>query len=109
MLKSQICGLEQRIASMLAHGSILVVKAELPRSIPRGRLVSAGMLLAERPEFDRMTAGEAASMTGLPPVSQPAPEGCGTAPQGGGRAAEADHRRDPQAAHHHRECGLEKR
>ena len=68
MLEIQIHALEQRIAGILAQEEILAAKAELLRSIPGIGPVSAAMLLAEMPELGRMTAGEAASMTGLAPV-----------------------------------------
>ncbi len=68
MLEAQIRELEQRIAGILAHESILAAKAELLRSVPGIGPVSAAMLLAEMPELGRMTAAEAASMTGLAPV-----------------------------------------
>lgn len=68
MLEAQIRELEQRIAGILAQEKALAAKAELLRSIPGIGPVSAAMLLAEMPELGRMTAGEAASMTGLAPV-----------------------------------------
>jgi transposase len=68
MLEAQIRELEQRITDILAQESTLAAKAELLRSIPGIGPVSVAMLLAERPELGRMTAGEAASMTGLAPV-----------------------------------------
>ncbi len=68
MLEAQIRELEQRIAGILAQNNIVAAKAELLRSIPRIGPVSAAMLLAEMPELGRMTAREAASMTGLAPV-----------------------------------------
>lgn len=68
MLEVQIRELEQRINSILVQEEILAAKAQLLRSIPGIGPVSAAMLLAEMPELGRMTAGEAASMTGLAPV-----------------------------------------
>lgn len=68
MLEAQIRKLEQRIASILAQENTLSAKAELLRSIPGIGPVCAAMLLSEMPELGRMTAGEAASMTGLAPV-----------------------------------------
>ena len=68
MLETQIRELEQRITGILAQESTLAAKAELLRSIPGIGPVSVAMLLAEMPELGRMTAGEAASMTGLAPV-----------------------------------------
>lgn len=68
MLEAQIRELEQRIAGILAQNNIVAAKAELLRSIPGIGPVSAAMLLAEMPELGRMTAREAASMTGLAPV-----------------------------------------
>lgn len=52
------------------RNEILAAKAELLRSIPGLGPVSAAMLLAEMPELGRTTAGEAAFMTGLAPVSR---------------------------------------
>ncbi|WP_417808776.1 transposase [Thioclava sp.] len=43
-------------------------RTALLRSIPGIGPVSAAMLIAELPELGRMTAGEAAAMTGLAPV-----------------------------------------
>ncbi len=68
LLEAQIHELEQRIAGVLAQEAILTAKAELLCSIPGIGPVSAAMLLAEVPELGRMTAGEAASMTGLAPL-----------------------------------------
>ena len=68
MLEAQIRELEQRIAGILAQDTILSAKAELLRSIPEIGTVSAAMWLTEMPELGRMTAGQAASMTGLAPV-----------------------------------------
>lgn len=68
MLEAQIHELEQRIAGILVQEEILAAKAGLLRSIPGIGPVSAAMLLAEMPELGRMTAGQAASMTGLAPV-----------------------------------------
>jgi transposase len=68
LLEAQIRDLERRIADILAQENVLAVKAELLRSIPGIGPVSAAMFLAEMPELGRMTAGEAASMTGLAPV-----------------------------------------
>ena len=68
MLEAQIRELERRIADILAQKAILAAKAALLRSIPGIGPVSAAMWLAEMPELGRMTAGEAASMTGLAPV-----------------------------------------
>jgi transposase len=68
LLEAQIRQLEQRITGILAQEITLAAKAELLRSIPGIGPVSAAMLLAEMPELGRMTAGEAASMTGLAPV-----------------------------------------
>ncbi|OAJ66125.1 IS110 family transposase [Gluconobacter cerinus] len=44
-------------------------KLQLLRSIPDIGLVSVAMLLAEMPELGRMTATEAAAMTGLAPMA----------------------------------------
>jgi transposase len=68
LLETQIREMEQRITSILAQEEILAAKAGLLRSIPGIGPVSAAMLIAEMPELGRMTAGEAASMTGLAPV-----------------------------------------
>jgi transposase len=69
MLEAQMHDLEQRIAGILSQEKTLAAKAELLRSIPGIGPVSAAMLLAQMPELGRMTAGEAASMIGLAPVS----------------------------------------
>lgn len=68
MLEAQIRELEQRTAGILAQENALAAKAKLLRSIPGIGPVCAAMLLSEMPELGRMTAGEAASMTGLAPV-----------------------------------------
>jgi transposase len=54
---------EHRIENVIAEA------AELLRSIPGIGPVSVAMLLAEMPELGRMTATEAAAMTGLAPMS----------------------------------------
>ncbi|MBL3675662.1 transposase [Paracoccus sp. KCTC 42845] len=69
MLEAQIRELEQRIAGILAQENALAAKAKLLRSIPGSGPVCAAMLLSEMPELGHMKAGEAASMTGLAPVS----------------------------------------
>jgi len=68
-LESQISELEQRIEGVIAQVKELSAKAELLRSIPGIGPVSVAMLLAEMPELGRMTATEAAAMTGLAPMS----------------------------------------
>ncbi|MEX1660600.1 transposase [Thioclava sp. 15-R06ZXC-3] len=53
------------------HASLAPTRQSLSRATSRaGRLgpASAAMLIAELPELGRMTAGEAAAMTGLAPV-----------------------------------------
>jgi transposase len=64
----QIGDLERRIESIIAQDANAATKARLLRSIPGIGPVSAAMLIAEMPELGRMTAGEAAAMTGLAPV-----------------------------------------
>jgi len=61
-------GHQSRIESVISQGDSSVTKAKLLRSIPGIGPVSAAMLIAEMPELGRMTAGEAAAMTGLAPV-----------------------------------------
>lgn len=68
MLDDQIGDLESRIESLFAQEEQLAEKARLLRSIPGIGPVSAAMLIAEMPDLGRMTAGEAAAMTGLAPV-----------------------------------------
>lgn len=68
LLDTQIADLERRIESAIAQDDSSVTKAKLLRSIPGIGPVSAAMLIAEMPELGRMTAGEAAAMTGLAPV-----------------------------------------
>lgn len=68
MLDDQIRDVERRIESAISQDDSLAAKARLLRSIPGIGPVSAAMLIAEMPELGRMTAGEAAAMTGLAPV-----------------------------------------
>lgn len=68
MLDTQIGDIERRIESVIAQEESSATKARLLRSIPGIGPVSAAMLIAEMPELGRMTAGEAAAMTGLAPV-----------------------------------------
>ncbi|MFC2255103.1 transposase [Labrys portucalensis] len=68
MLDNQIGALERRIENAIAQEECLAAKARLLRSIPGVGPVSAAMLIAEMPELGRMTAGQAAAMTGLAPV-----------------------------------------
>lgn len=68
MLDDQVTEIEQRIKSAIAQEKSLTAKARLLRSIPGIGPVSAAMLIAEMPELGRMTAGEAAAMTGLAAV-----------------------------------------
>ncbi len=68
VLNAQIDEIEQRIKSVIAHVETFAIKAGLLQSIPGIGPVSAAMLIAELPELGKMTAGEAAAMTGLAPV-----------------------------------------
>lgn len=68
MLDAQISVIEQRIENVIADAEPLAARANLLRSIPGIGPVSAAMLIAEMPELGRMTAGQAAAMTGLAPV-----------------------------------------
>lgn len=68
MLDDQIGALVRRIENAIAQEECLAAKARLLRSIPGVGPVSAAMLIAEMPELGRMTAGQAAAMTGLAPV-----------------------------------------
>ena len=68
ILDAQVGDLERRIESVIAQEKTSAAKARLLRSIPGIGPVSAAMLIAEMPELGRMTAGEAAAMTGLAPV-----------------------------------------
>lgn len=68
VLDDQIGEIEQRIEIAIAHEDSLATKARLLRSIPGIGPISAAMLIAEMPELGRMTAGEAAAMTGLASV-----------------------------------------
>ncbi|GAC88974.1 transposase [Gluconobacter thailandicus F149-1 = NBRC 100600] len=58
-----------RRAQMVEARKRLSAKAELLRSISGIDPVSVAMLLAEMPELGRMTATEAAAMTGLAPMA----------------------------------------
>lgn len=68
LLDTQIGDLERRIETVNAQDESCAAKTRLLRSIPGIGPVSAAMLIAEMPELGRMTAGEAAAMTGLAPV-----------------------------------------
>jgi transposase len=68
VLNAQIDEVERGIENVIADVETFAVKAGLLRSIPGIGPVSAAMLIAELPELGRMTAGEAAAMTGLAPV-----------------------------------------
>lgn len=68
VLDGQISEIERRIEQVIIQEETLTKKARLLRSIPGIGPVSAAMLIAEMPELGRMTAGEAAAMTGLAPV-----------------------------------------
>ena len=68
MLDTQIDDLERRIADVIDKEASAAAKARLLLSIPGIGPVSAAMLIAEMPELGRMTAAEAAAMTGLAPV-----------------------------------------
>lgn len=62
---AQIRELELRIAALPAQEKFLAAKADLLRAVLGIRPAPAAVLPAEMPELGRMTAGEAASMTGL--------------------------------------------
>lgn len=68
MLDTQIHDLERRIEDAIAQDANSAAKAKLLLSVPGIGPVSAAMLIAEMPELGRMTAGQAAAMTGLAPV-----------------------------------------
>lgn len=68
LLDTQVDDLERRIESVIAQDVNSAAREKLLRSIPGIGPVSAAMLIAEMPELGRMTAGEAAAMTGLAPV-----------------------------------------
>jgi transposase len=68
VLDTQIDDIEHRIENVIARVEIFVARAGLLRSITGIGQVSAAMLIAELPERGRMTAGEAAAVTGLAPV-----------------------------------------
>lgn len=68
MLDTQIGDIERRIERIIAEEETSAMKAKLLRSIPGIGPVSAAMLISEMPELGRMTAGEAAAMTGLAPI-----------------------------------------
>lgn len=87
LLDEQIKDLERRIESAIAQEDSSAVKARLLRSIPGIGPVSAAMLIAEMPELGRMTAGEAAAMTGLAPVSHDSGTVRGRRTIAGGRRA----------------------
>ena len=87
MLDAQVGDLERRIESVIAQEESSAAKARLLRSIPGIGPVSAAMLLAEMPELGRMTAGEAAAMTGLAPVPHDSGKMRGRRAIAGGRRA----------------------
>lgn len=87
MLDAQIGDLERRIESVIAQEERSATKAKLLRSIPGIGPVSAAMLIAEMPELGRMTAGEAAAMTGLAPVPHDSGKMRGRRAIAGGRRA----------------------
>ena len=68
MLDTHVGDLERRIESVIAQEERSATKARLLRSIPGIGPVCAAILIAEMPELGRMTADEAAAMTGLAPV-----------------------------------------
>ncbi|MFA8387717.1 MAG: transposase [Pelagibaca sp.] len=68
VLNAQFSVIERKIESLITQTKPLAAKANLLRSVPGIRPVSAAMLIAELPELGRMTSGEAAAITGLAPV-----------------------------------------
>lgn len=68
MLDTQVSDIEQRIENAIAQEESSAAKARLLRSIHGIGPVSAAMPIVEMPELGRMTAGEAADMTGLASV-----------------------------------------
>ncbi|WP_273772448.1 transposase, partial [Brucella intermedia] len=68
LLDAQILELESRIERVITQEKTLDDKAVRLRSIPGIGPVSAAMLIAEMPELDKMTSGEAVVVTGLAPV-----------------------------------------
>lgn len=87
VLDDQIRDLERRIESAIAQEESSAEKSRLLRSIPGIGPVSAAILIAEMPELGRMTAGEAAAMTGLAPVPHDSGQGVAEeqSSEGGGR------------------------
>lgn len=68
LLDSQVRDIERQIEAAIGQDDGSAEKAKLLLSIPEIGPVSAALLIAEMPELGRMTAGEAAAMTGLAPV-----------------------------------------
>ncbi|WMT90445.1 transposase [Pelagibacterium sp. H642] len=87
MLDTQVCDIERRIESVIAQEENSATKAKLLQSIPGIGPVSAAMLIAEKMPELGMTAGEAAAMTGLAPVSHDSGTMRGTRAIAGGRKA----------------------
>ena len=87
MLDTQVGDLERRIERVIAQEESSAAKARLLRSIPGIGPVSAAMLLAEMPELGRMSAGEAAAITGLAPVPHDSGKMRGRRAIAGGRRA----------------------
>ena len=69
VLDTQISAIEPKIENVIAQTERLASRARLLRTIPGIGPVCAAMLIAELPELGRMTAGQAAAMTGLAPVA----------------------------------------
>ena len=87
MLDGQVGDLERGIESVMALEDSTAAKARHLPSIPGIGSVSAAMLLAEMPKLGRMTAGEAAAMTGLAPVPHDIGTMLGSQAIAGGRRA----------------------
>ncbi|RRD21367.1 IS110 family transposase [Brucellaceae bacterium VT-16-1752] len=68
LLDAQILELESRVECAITQEKILADEAMHLRSIPGIGAVCAAILIAEMPELGKITSGEAAAMTGLPPV-----------------------------------------
>lgn len=68
MSESQIGALECRIETVMAQEETSAIKVSLLRSIPRIGAISTAMPIAGMPELGRMSAGEAAAMSGVAPL-----------------------------------------
>jgi len=84
-LNSQIKGIEQAMADLIANDSALQQKVDLFETMPGIGKTTASMLIAQLPELGQLDRRQIASLVGLAPVNRDSGQFRGKRMTGGGR------------------------